>query len=178
MQPRFTFALAATAALALAACNVEPNEPDDRIVDTAEADPNAVDVDLPRVPVEYPEVPVNARTSVDYAGSYAQTQRDGRTQTITLRDDDTYTLRDADGTETTGTYNWYSDNSRILIRRNGQNEVYAVADGALYRLPDENASTAGRRTEEQTYRRVVGPGGPMPATGSANTGQGQDQRQQ
>lgn len=56
MRLRLTYALAATAALALAACNSEPNAPDDRIVDTAEADPDAIDVELPEVPVETPTV--------------------------------------------------------------------------------------------------------------------------
>lgn len=177
MHARFTFALAATAAFGLAACDNEPDVPDDRIVPVTESDPNAVDVNLPDVPIEYPEVPVNARETVDYAGSYGQPQAGGGTRTITLREDDTYTIREPSGTETEGTFNWYADNSRILIRRDGENEIYAVADGALYRLPDENASTSGPRTEGQTYRRVIGPGGPMPATGSANVGQ-QGQRQQ
>lgn len=166
MQPRFTFAFAAIAALALAACNSEPNEPDDRIVDTAEIDPNAVNVNLPDGAAEFPEVPVNARTSVNYQGEYSQSLPNGRSRTITLGANDRYTLRDESGAESAGTYNWYSDNSRILIRRNGETEVYAIADGALYRMADQNAPTTGPRTAEQTYRRVVGPGG---AVGSAGT---------
>ena len=53
---RIALTLAAPFALALAACEVEPNEPDDRIVETGETDPNAVDVEVPDVPVETPTV--------------------------------------------------------------------------------------------------------------------------
>ena len=53
MRTRFTFALAAVAALALAGCG-ETQEPDERIVGPAEADPEAVEVELPEVPVETP----------------------------------------------------------------------------------------------------------------------------
>jgi hypothetical protein len=55
MPPRLTLSLAATAALALAGCG-ETKEPDERIVGPAEADPDAVDVQLPEIPVETPTV--------------------------------------------------------------------------------------------------------------------------
>ena len=160
MHPRFTLALAAAAALGLAACDTEPNEPDERIVG-ATTDPDAVDVDLPAIPVEYPEVPVNPQATVDYAGSYAQTLPGGRTRTIALADDGTYFIRDEAGRESTGTFSRSSDNRRILIRRDGETKVYAVADGVLYRLADENAPIAGQRTAEQTFRRVVGAAGSL-----------------
>ena len=175
MHRPLALSIAATAALALAACSPEANDPDERIVDTP--DPNAVDVNLPATQPDYPLVPADARSTVDYTGDYTQTTADGRQRTITLGENDTYTMRDEEGAETSGTFNWYADNRRILIRRDGENEVYAVAEGALYRLPDENASVSGERTEEQTYRRAIGPGGPMPATGSPTTGQ-QNQPQQ
>ena len=154
-------------ALALSACG-DDTEVDDRIVDTAETDPNAVEVNLPDGQLDYPTVPANARTSVDYAGTYSQSLPGGRTRSITLADGDRYTMRDENGVEISGTYNWYSDNSRILIKRDGRNEVYAIADGALYRLADENAPTTGKMTEEMTYRRALGPGGAMGATGSVD----------
>lgn len=158
------FALAATIAaplaLALAACG-------DRTADEPAADTAGVDVNLPQVDPRFPSVAPDARTSVNYAGTYAQPVGAGE-RSITLRTDDTYVMRDENGVESTGTFNWYDDNSRVLIRRDGKNEVYAIADGALYRMPDEQAPTAGPMTEEQTFRRVVGPGGAMGATGSAD----------
>ncbi|MCT2559970.1 copper resistance protein NlpE [Tsuneonella sp. YG55] len=155
--------LAAPLALALAACG------DTAPADTADTDTAGVDVNLPQVDPRFPSVAPDARTSVNYAGTYAQPVGGGE-RAITLRTDGTYVMRDPDGTETSGTYNWYDDNSRILIKAGGENQVYAIADGALYRMPDENASTTGTMTEAQTYRRVIGPGGPMGASGSAKAG--------
>ena len=154
--------LAAPLALALAACG------DTAPADTADADTAGVDVNLPQVEPRFPSVAPDARTSVNYAGTYAQPVGEGE-RAITLRTDGTYVMRDPDGAEITGTYNWYDDNSRILIKVNGENQVYAIADGALYRMPDESAPSTGTMTEEQTYRRVTGPGGTMGGTGSANT---------
>ncbi|WP_194955754.1 hypothetical protein [Tsuneonella amylolytica] len=144
---RIALALAAASSLALAACGGAKTEP-------AATDTTAgVDVNLPQVDTRFPSVAPNARTSVNYAGTYAQPVGSGE-RSITLRTDDTYTMRDENGRETTGTYNWYDDNSRILIKNNGQNEVYAIADGALYRMPDAQAPTTGTMTEGQTYRRT------------------------
>ena len=152
---RKTLALIAPAALALSLAACGSNEPDDRVVDTG-TETAGVDVNLPQQPVEYPTVATNARTSVDYAGTYNQRGTDGRNSSITLNEDDTYTMTNADGVQTSGTYNWYDDNSRILIRENGQNQVYAIADGAIYRMADENAPTTGQMNESQTYRRAMG----------------------
>lgn len=158
---------AAPIAFVLSACG-DDTKVDDRIVDTAETDPNAVEVNLPDGQLDFPSVPANARTSVDYAGSYTQSLPGGGTRSITLADGDRYTIRDENGVESSGTYNWYADNSRILIKRDGRNEVYAVADGALYRLADKDAPTTGTMTEEMTYRRVVGPGDAVGASGSVD----------
>ena len=142
-----TALFAAPLALALAACGD---------TDTAETElaegPSPANVELPDVPVTYPEVPLNARSTVDYQGTYSQTTPQGQ-RMVTLGDDDTYVMRDETGAETRGTFNWYSDNSRILIREDGETQVYAIADGALYRMADENAPTTGPMTAEQAYMR-------------------------
>ncbi len=163
LAPAFTFL--APLALGLAACG--DTTPAD------EATPEAADVpvNLPEVDPRFPSVVPNARTSVDYAGTYAQPVANGE-RSITLKTDGTYAMRDQNGVETTGTYNWYDDNSRILIKNDGENLVYAIADGALYRMPDADAPTTGTMTEEQTYRRVMGPGGTMGATGASNAAPG------
>lgn len=144
-------ALAAPFALALAACG-ETTDVDERVVETPELE-TPTDVTLPEVEVEYPEVPVNARTTVDYAGTYELRTRDDQVSTITLREDDTYVWRAPDGTETSGSFTWGDDESRILIAREGETQAYAVAENVLYRLPAADAPTAGERSEETTWRR-------------------------
>lgn len=144
-------ALAAPLALALAACG-DTTEVDDRVVETDDVEA-PVNVNLPEVPVEYPEVPLDARGTVDYAGTYELHNRDGGVSTITLEADGTYVWRAPDETETTGEYTWGEDNSRILITRDGETNAFAVAEDVLYRLPTEDAPLAGERSEETTWRR-------------------------
>ncbi|AKM08549.1 hypothetical protein [Pelagerythrobacter marensis] len=144
-------AIAAPLALALAACG-ETTDVDERVVETPELE-TPTDVTLPEVEVEYPEVPVNARTSVDYAGTYELRTSDDQVSTIVLEEGDTYVWRAPDGTETRGSFTWGEDNSRILIERDGETQAYAVAENVLYRLPAADAPTAGERSEETTWRR-------------------------
>jgi hypothetical protein len=143
-------AFAAPLALALAACG-DTTEVDDSAADTAEVETPA-DVTLPTVPVEYPEVPLNARTTVDYAGTYELRDADNQVSTIVLREDG-YTWRAPDGTETSGSFTWGPENDRILIEREGETQAYAVAENVLYRLPSADAPTDGERSEETTWRR-------------------------
>lgn len=144
-------ALAVPLALALAACG-DTTEVDDRVVETDDVE-TPVDVTLPTVEVEYPEVPLDARSTVEYAGTYELRSRDGEIDRITLEDGGMYTWVAPDGTETTGEFTWGEDNSRILIARDGEANAFAVAEDVLYRLPEESAPLAGERTEETTWRR-------------------------
>ncbi|ANY19252.1 hypothetical protein A6F68_00723 [Tsuneonella dongtanensis] len=134
--------LAAATSFALAACGGAKTEP-------APADTTAATA--PMAEATFPAVPTNARTSVKYEGSYSQTGADGKTSTLALGPNDSWTLTAADGTVTKGTYNWYSDNSRILIG----DDVYAIADGAVYKLADKNAPVTGPFTEDVTWRRTT-----------------------
>ena len=152
-------ALAAPLALALAACG-DTTEVDDSMAETAEVEIPA-DVTLPTVPVEYPEVPVDARTTVDYAGTYELRAADDEISTIVLRED-TYTWRAPDGVETSGSFTWGPENDRILIEREGETQAYAVAENVLYRLPSADAAADGERSEETTWRRSD----PTPAGGN------------
>ncbi len=144
-------ALAVPLALALAACG-DTTEVDDRVVETDDVEA-PVDVTLPKVEVEYPEVPLDARSTVEYAGTYELHGRTGEVDRITLEDDGTYTWVAPDGTETAGEFTWGEDNSRILITRNGETNAFAVAEDVLYRLPEESAPLSGERAEETTWRR-------------------------
>ena len=152
-------AIAAPLALALAACG-DTTEVDDSMAETAEVEIPA-DVTLPTVPVEYPEVPVDARTTVDYAGTYELRAADDEISTIVLRED-TYTWRAPDGVETSGSFTWGPENDRILIEREGETQAYAVAENVLYRLPSADAAADGERSEETTWRRSD----PPPADGN------------
>ncbi len=147
MRNSIKLALTAPLALAISACG-----------DNTKVDEQATGGDIVapaniNVPTEFPAVAVDARSSVNFAGTYDQRMADGRTRSITLNADDTYNARDENGVETTGTYNWYSDNSRILIGTGANKQVYAIADGAIYKLADENTPTTGDMTADQAYFR-------------------------
>lgn len=149
MNTRILLASLAPIALGLAACGGN---------DTAEPTVDDTAATTPAdTAVAYPEAPLDARGSVDYAGTYTQKAADGTTRSIVLGPDDGYTITNADGSTSTGTFNWYSDNSRILIKEGGTNEVYAVADGYLYRLADENAPLNGAVTAGNAYTKVNTP---------------------
>lgn len=143
-------AFAAPLALALAACG-DTTEVDDSAIDTAEVEAPA-DVTLPTVPVEFPEVPLDPRNTVDYAGTYELSDENGQVSTIVLREDG-YTWRAPDGTETSGSFTWGPENDRILIEREGETQAYAVAQDVLYRLSSVDAPADGERSEETTWRR-------------------------
>lgn len=148
MTGRIPFALVAASSLALAACGGAKTE-------TAEADPAATTAAVPAPAATFPAVPSNARTAVKYEGTYSQTGADGKTSTLVLGPNDGYTMTAADGTSTKGTFNWYSDNSRILIKNGEATDIYAIADGAIYKLADKNAAVTGPFTEAVTWRRTT-----------------------
>ena len=90
-------------------------------------------------PVALPTVPADARASVKYVGSYTQAGADGKTSTLKINADNTYELTNADATTAKGTYEWYKDGQRILLDSAGGKAIYAVADGAIYKMADKDA---------------------------------------
>ncbi len=126
-------AFAAPLALALAACG--GNDTDE----TATVDAGT-EVAAPATLDSYPAIGAEARTAVNFDGTYANTAADGTASSITLNSaDDSYTITDAIGVETTGNYNWYSDNSRILIKQGDDTMVFGVADGVIYKMANADA---------------------------------------
>lgn len=105
-------------------------------------------------PAALPAVPANARTTVQFAGSYSQTGADGKTATLKLSADDTYELTGADGKTVKGGFNWYKDGSRLLLDDAGGKAIFAVADGAVYKLADKDAPVTGL-TAEQMWTRAA-----------------------
>ena len=154
MRNSIKLALTAPLVLALTACGDDAKEDEQagNINGTIAAPANV------NLPAEMPAVAIDARSTVQYAGTYDQRTADGRTRSITLNANDSYTMRDENGVETTGTYNWYSDNSRILIGSGADKQVYAIADGALYQMADENTPTTGAMTADQAYFRSASAG--------------------
>ena len=142
MRLSLTLAVLAPAALtmAVAACNKPAPAPEATEEAAAEA------------PAPLPTVAANARTALNYAGTYSQVGADGKVTTLKLDTDDTYEWSGADGKVTKGTYTWYRDGSRILLDANGGKAVYALADGAVYKLADKDAPV-DTLTAEQMWKR-------------------------
>ena len=105
-------------------------------------------------PAALPTVAANARTALQFAGSYSQTGADGKVSTLKLNADDSYELTGADGKTAKGTFSWYKDGSRLLLDAAGGKAIYAVADGAVYKLADKDAPITGL-TAEQLWTRAA-----------------------
>jgi hypothetical protein len=138
---RFNLPLVALAPLVLgmAACNKPAPAPE----------PTA---DAVETPAPLPAVTADARTTLNYSGTYSQVGADGKVTTLKLAKDDTYEWSGPDGVVTKGTYTWYKDGSRILLDASGGNAVYAIADGAVYKLADKDAPV-DTLSAEQMWKR-------------------------
>lgn len=112
-------------------------------------------IDPARTPAALPTVAANARTSLKYAGAYSQVGADGAVSTLKLNTDDTYEWTDAPGKVTKGTFSWYKDGSRILLDAAGGKAVYALADGAVYKLANKDAPVDTLTAEQMWKRRAM-----------------------
>ena len=126
--------LAAPLALALAACGGND--------DAAEAG-NDYGAAETAAPAELATVGADARSNVAYDGTYTKTMADGTTRSITLNSaDESFSMVTGDGEPVTGNFNWYSDNSRILIKNGEDTMVFGVADGVIYEMADADADVS------------------------------------
>ena len=138
---RRTFAT--LAALALAACG-EPTEGENADdfaarVDaggTAAAAPKGAQPDGPR-DRSLPRVAADGRTALRPAASYTQPNADGSADSLAIRQDGTYTLIE-DGRTTNGAWEWLADGRRLRLEGLVQQPIVLVADGALYRMQNED----------------------------------------
>lgn len=89
-------------------------------------------------PAALEAIPENALETVDFAGDYTMTGLDGSVSTITLNpDDDSYEYTAGDGTASSGNFTRMDDGRRIVIEDfDGGPGYFAIADGAIYHLPD------------------------------------------
>ncbi len=106
-------------------------------------------------PAAMPTVGANARTTLQYAGDYRQTSPDGKATSLKLATDDSYTWTDATGKITKGKFSWYKDGSTILLDEAGGKGVYAVADGAIYKLASKDAPRTGFTADQMWTRSGV-----------------------
>lgn len=96
--------------------------------------------------VALPTLPADPKATATVAGSYASAGA-----TLKLGTDDSAELTDAAGKVTKGKWAWYSDGKRILLT--ADKSVWAVADGALYKLADKDAPLTGL-TADQVWTRA------------------------
>lgn len=90
---------------------------------------------------EMPALPENAKATASVPGSYANNGA-----VLVLGADDSATMTDAAGKVTKGKWAWYSDGKRILLT--ADKSVWAVADGALYKMADKDAPLSGFTTDQ------------------------------
>ncbi len=101
-----------------------------------------------------PAVVANARTTLKFAGTYKQTAADGKMTALKLGADDNYEWTGADGKAVKGTFSWYKDGSTMMLDAAGGRGVFAIADGAVYKLAGKDAPRTGF-TADQMWSRAA-----------------------
>ena len=94
-----------------------------------------------------PALPENAKATVKPAGTYAS----GAAK-LMLAEDMNAEMTDAAGKVTKGKWAWYADGKRIVF--SGDKSVWAVADGALYKLASKDAAMTGM-TADQVWSKSM-----------------------
>lgn len=162
---RSLIVLTAAAPLALlAGCG------DSTPAENAEPTPMPTDSIAAAEPEPMPTVPADALANVDYSGAYTQSEDNGSTGRLTLNaDSDSYDYTAADGSETSGNYTEMDDGRRIMIEDfDGRPAYFAIADGAIYRLPEADSSPDDI-TVTGMYRRDFAPVPPHGPDASVNS---------
>ncbi len=93
-----------------------------------------------------PTLPADPKATVKPEGSYT-----GAGGKLTLGADMSAELTGADGVAAKGKWAWYSDGKRILLT--ADKSVWAVADGALYKLAGKDAPLTGL-TADQVWTKA------------------------
>ncbi len=93
-----------------------------------------------------PSLPADPKKTVTVAGSYASGGA-----TLKLGADDSAELTGTDGKAVKGKWAWYSDGKRILLT--ADKSVWAVADGALYKMASKDAPLTGL-TADQVWTKA------------------------
>ncbi len=93
-----------------------------------------------------PTLPADPKATAKVDGSYTNTMG-----SLKLSADMSAVMTGADGKAVTGKWAWYSDGKRILLT--ADKSVWAVADGALYKLAGKDAALSGF-TADQVWTKV------------------------
>ncbi|MBN8500630.1 MAG: hypothetical protein J0M19_05715 [Sphingomonadales bacterium] len=94
-----------------------------------------------------PTLPADPKATAVIPGSYASAGA-----TLKLGADNSAEMTDAAGKVTKGKWAWYSDGKRILLT--ADKSVWAVADGALYKLAGKDAPLTGL-TADQVWAKAA-----------------------
>lgn len=84
-----------------------------------------------------PAVAANGREALALTSDYSRTNEDGTTNSLRLLDNGTYVLVEK-GVEYQGSYEWLPDGKRIRLNGASSLPIVVVANGALYRVANEN----------------------------------------
>lgn len=104
-------------------------------------EPTSSDAAVAASAAALPTLPTDPKGTVTVAGSYSSAGA-----TLKLGADDSAELTGADGKVAKGKWAWYSDGKRILLT--ADKSVWAVADGALYKLAGKDAPLTGLTADQ------------------------------
>ena len=93
-----------------------------------------------------PALPADPKATAKVDGSYTNAMG-----SLKLGTDMSAVMTGADGKAVTGKWAWYSDGKRILLT--ADKSVWAVADGALYKLAGKDAALSGF-TADQVWTKA------------------------
>ena len=105
--------------------------------------------DGPRDP-SLPRVAADGRQALQQAAAYTQPNPDGTADSLSIGNDGTFTLVEGGRTQT-GTWEWLPDGKRLRLQGVVRQPIVLVADGALYRMQNENVPFDDI-TSDRTYR--------------------------
>ncbi|WP_338447064.1 hypothetical protein V5F89_04555 [Pelagerythrobacter marensis] len=140
------FAFVVAAPLALAACGERPEgesaedfaaRVNGGATPAAASGPrDAKQPDGPRDP-SLPRVAADGRKALDQGNAYWRSNPDGTRDSLAIGKDGTFTMVQ-DGQTQTGKWEWLPDGKRLRLLGVTHQPIVLIADGALYRMQNEN----------------------------------------
>lgn len=114
-------------------------------------------------------VVADAENTIDWTGTYTGTDASGATVSLTLNTGDTFSMTSTTGggvagAPVNGSFSWYRDGNRILLDAAGGGAIYAVGNGALFRMANAEAPTTGPMDRTTALIRAAAPAAPAEPT--------------